>query len=526
MIQAIVGMWRKVGIEAEIEIYEIAKHYELRAADTAGAGRLLQLGQCDRRSDHVDRLCHVRPLAAFGVGRRGLDRHDRAAVGREGRGQAHRRRKAVDKYIAENGYVIPLIQYVQPIIYSDKVKVVPGCLRRGIAVAHDAGLRLGTSSSPPAGEEGTHVAQAIWRDEGVRSGVKGSESSSGAFAATNARSASAGPACSRSGFAAFAAQIASLERFAGYAVAARPLTSPIAAQWAPFLSGKRERKPMTLRAVFIRIATTLITLLGVAVIVFVTIRLAPGDPIAMMLPPGASQEDMDRLRALYGLDKSIPEQFFIWLGQVLHGDFGTSISLRENVMKVILGRLGDARALPTRPPHRTFGWGHIGGRRDALSRNGSGNRHRCRQWHRVVGSRFSLGPHLHPRFRRGYSALCHSGRVTPTLDFLHHRLLSPREHRAPALRSPAISCNHMLMPALALALPLSAVIAHVLKTSLKEVMLQDYAVLGCRPAAFPTLMSSCARRSRIGRNPRAYAGRRAVHLPDWRHGDRRALVLL
>ena len=34
MIQAIVGMWRKVGIEAEIEIYEIAKHYELRAADT------------------------------------------------------------------------------------------------------------------------------------------------------------------------------------------------------------------------------------------------------------------------------------------------------------------------------------------------------------------------------------------------------------------------------------------------------------------------------------------------------------
>src|SRR4029079_4519869 len=33
MIQAIVGMWRKVGIEANIEVYEIAKHYELRAAD-------------------------------------------------------------------------------------------------------------------------------------------------------------------------------------------------------------------------------------------------------------------------------------------------------------------------------------------------------------------------------------------------------------------------------------------------------------------------------------------------------------
>ena len=76
-----------------------------------------------------------------------------------------------------------------------------------------------------------------------------------------------------------------------------------------------------------------------AVIVFVVIRVAPGDPIAMMLPPGASQADIDRLRALYGLDKSIPQQFFIWLGQVLHGDFGTSISLRQNVLSVVLGRL-------------------------------------------------------------------------------------------------------------------------------------------------------------------------------------------
>jgi len=47
-----------------------------------------------------------------------------------------------------------------------------------------------------------------------------------------------------------------------------------------------------------------VTLFGVAVVVFVVIRIAPGDPISMMLPPGASQADIDRLRALYGLDKS------------------------------------------------------------------------------------------------------------------------------------------------------------------------------------------------------------------------------
>ncbi|MDT9151260.1 ABC transporter permease, partial [Escherichia coli] len=75
--------------------------------------------------------------------------------------------------------------------------------------------------------------------------------------------------------------------------------------------------------------TTLITLFGVAVIVFVVIRVVPGNPIAMMLPPGASEADIDRLKTLYGLDKSIIEQFAIWLGNVLHGDFGTSISTRQ-----------------------------------------------------------------------------------------------------------------------------------------------------------------------------------------------------
>ena len=94
-----------------------------------------------------------------------------------------------------------------------------------------------------------------------------------------------------------------------------------------------------LRGILTRSVTTLITLFGVAVIVFVVIRIAPGDPIAMMLPPGASQADIDRLRALYGLDKSIVEQFFIWLGSVLEGNFGTSISLRQNVLAIVLNRL-------------------------------------------------------------------------------------------------------------------------------------------------------------------------------------------
>src|SRR5665213_1264306 len=81
------------------------------------------------------------------------------------------------------------------------------------------------------------------------------------------------------------------------------------------------------------------TLFGVAVIVFVLLRIVPGDPIAMMIPPGASPADIDRLRAFYGLDRSIPEQFIFWLGQVFRGDFGHSISLHQAAPEPVRTRL-------------------------------------------------------------------------------------------------------------------------------------------------------------------------------------------
>src|SRR5690606_14604000 len=96
---------------------------------------------------------------------------------------------------------------------------------------------------------------------------------------------------------------------------------------------------MILQRFLVRLFTMAVTLLGVSVGVFVIIRVAPGDPIAMMLPPGATQAYIDRLRALYGLDKSLVEQYFIWLSGVLSGDFGTSISLRQDVLSLVLNRL-------------------------------------------------------------------------------------------------------------------------------------------------------------------------------------------
>src|SRR6202051_3203270 len=81
------------------------------------------------------------------------------------------------------------------------------------------------------------------------------------------------------------------------------------------------------------------TLFGVCIIVFVLLRVVPGDPIAMMIPPGASPVDIDRLRAFYRLDQPILQQFITWFGQALSGNFARSISVHQSVFELVLARL-------------------------------------------------------------------------------------------------------------------------------------------------------------------------------------------
>ena len=234
-----------------------------------------------------------------------------------------------------------------------------------------------------------------------------------------------------------------------------------------------------LRGILTRSVTTLITLFGVAVIVFVVIRVAPGDPIAMMLPPGASQADIERLRALYGLDKSIFEQFVIWLGSVLEGNFGTSISLRQNVLVVVLNRLPATLELSLLALLIAVVVGTL------LAFVAT----RWRETPAETGVDVVSGVALSvPDFLWGLALILTfgvafplfeiSGRVSPRLDlpfvsqfYLVESLLRLR------LDITADLLNHMIMPALALALPLAAVIAQLLKSSLKEAMAQDYVML-------------------------------------------------
>ncbi len=125
MIQAIVGMWRKVGIEAEIEVYEIAKHYELRAADQLAPAAFYNWGNSigDPSTSTGFAMFGPSPHSVWD----GKDMIDMIGPlwGEKDEAKRIDGYKAVDRYIAENGLVIPLLQYVQPIVHKASLTVVP-----------------------------------------------------------------------------------------------------------------------------------------------------------------------------------------------------------------------------------------------------------------------------------------------------------------------------------------------------------------------------------------------------------------
>lgn len=88
-----------------------------------------------------------------------------------------------------------------------------------------------------------------------------------------------------------------------------------------------------------RIGEGLITLVLVTLLVFSLSRLS-GDPTYLLLPPEAGKAEIATFRQAYGLDRSYPEQYLIFLSQVVHGQFGESFEHREPALRVAVEALG------------------------------------------------------------------------------------------------------------------------------------------------------------------------------------------
>jgi ABC-type dipeptide/oligopeptide/nickel transport system permease component len=234
-----------------------------------------------------------------------------------------------------------------------------------------------------------------------------------------------------------------------------------------------------IKAILHRLGMAAITMVGVAVVIFVLLRVAPGDPIAMMISPGASAADVAALRAHYGLDASLLQQFLVWARDLGRGDLGTSISLHRRVLELLAERLPATLELAFAALVFAALLGGVIAVFATLT-----SQSKIAPLVDTINGLFLAVPDFIWAFLLvlvfGVFApiLPLSGRIDPSLGVTFATPFYWLESLFTLRSSVFLDVSrHMLMPTLALGLPLAAVITRVLKESLREAMVQDYVLL-------------------------------------------------
>lgn len=234
---------------------------------------------------------------------------------------------------------------------------------------------------------------------------------------------------------------------------------------------------IALQLLFRRTLLAIPILLCVSALVFGILRLLPADPIAMSLPPGATAADFEKLRQSFGLDRSIPEQYVIWLGRLVSGDLGTSIYFRRDVGDLI------AKALPATLELVLLGLalgvalGIVGGLAMFSWRGRMGEQ---------VLDLGTTGLMAIPEFLWAILLILAFGVALPILPFigrLSPDLVLPPSVTGFLLLDSLITGNlrvlgsalwHMVLPAFALAIGVAPLVMRVLRSSLLDVIQEDY----------------------------------------------------
>ena len=228
-----------------------------------------------------------------------------------------------------------------------------------------------------------------------------------------------------------------------------------------------------------RLLWALPTLFGVLVVVFVLLRVAPGDPVAMMIGPGATADDIRALRTVYGLDRSLPAQFGVYLGQAVHGDFGRSITQKQDVSSLVAARLPLTLELSALALLIACVLG-VGTAMAAVGWRGA-------PAERGVDAATGFVTAI-PDFLWGLAGILFLGVLLPVLPVfgLLDSDIRFDSHSGFVLGESLVrgrfdvfgsALLHLAWPALSLALPLAAMIARVLKASLLEVLAEDYILI-------------------------------------------------
>ena len=94
-----------------------------------------------------------------------------------------------------------------------------------------------------------------------------------------------------------------------------------------------------IRYILIRIIYAIPTLIGAMIVMFILIRMLPGDPARLIAGPEALEQDVERIREQLGLNKPLYIQFIDYMSSILRGDFGVSLKYGTPVIKEIMARL-------------------------------------------------------------------------------------------------------------------------------------------------------------------------------------------
>ena len=207
-----------------------------------------------------------------------------------------------------------------------------------------------------------------------------------------------------------------------------------------------------------RLFDLVVVLFGVSVITFALIRLVPGDAVAIML--GANTEiTPDRIAALrgqLGLDQPMLTQYVRWMGRVLSGDLGVSLWTGRPVATEIRAHIW--------PTLQLTGLALVIGAGLAVPIGVAMARFRGRGWDRGLQIGSAIGLTI-PSFWLGIMMILALAALAPSLQLLGY---------VPFFEDPAGNLTRLLLPALALALPILANLSRLVRTAMLDALGQDY----------------------------------------------------
>ncbi|MGN6483135.1 MAG: ABC transporter permease, partial [Thermomicrobiales bacterium] len=214
------------------------------------------------------------------------------------------------------------------------------------------------------------------------------------------------------------------------------------------------------RYILRRIVQMIPVLILTTIFVFSMLHLAPGDPISLILNAKNrpyTQEDFDRVAQQLGMDKSLPMQYLTWIGNILQGDFGTSIFMRRPIGPILVERMEATAVLALGALIFALPIGIGGGILSAIWRGSI--------WDKLINAVIVAGIAF-PTFALGLFLIVLFGvewKVLPVggmTSFGDGSLLD--------------RAQHLILPAISLGVGPAAIIARLTRSSMLEVLSQDY----------------------------------------------------